>query len=200
MNIKETIMHYISVYCGSEKRVVEHTIEDHIREFHKKSEAENAVKKCISWLLEKNYVSLIYNRSDMTDCEKRYFDSDKCLIYRVIKKFDEIEYYESQRLEREREEKLGIRDRLILYIEKMEKKSKFENPFAEFNYETKKDNKSLTFMPKDNQKPINIIFSEVSDLYYDENGNSISYSYQNCKYMVDLDYMCGKINIRKYKI
>lgn len=82
----------------------------------------------------------------------------------------------------------------------MEKKSKFENPFAEFNYEMKKDNKSLTFMPKDNQKPINIIFSEVSDLYYDENGNSISYSYQNCKYMVELDYMCGKINVRNYKI
>ena len=55
-------------------------------------------------------------------------------------------------------------------------------------------------MPKDNQKPINIIFSEVSDLYYDENENSISYSYQNYKYMVDLDYMWGKINIRKYKI
>lgn len=200
MNIKETIMHYISVYCGSEKRVVEHTIEDHIREFHKKSEAENAVKKCILWLLEKNYISLICNRSDMTDCEKRYFDNDKCSIYRVVKKFDEIEYYESQRLEREREEKLGIRDRLILYIEKMEKKSKFENPFAEFNYETKEDDKSFTFMPKDNQNPINITFSEVSNLYYIENENYIIYSYQDCKYRIELEYLWGKINIRNYKI
>lgn len=199
MNIKETIMHYISVYCGSEKRIVENTIEDHMKEFRKKSEVENAVRECISWLLEKNYISLIYNRSEMTDCEKRYYESDNCVIYRIIKRYNDEEYLKQLQIERENEDKLDTRHKFLLYIEKMQKKAKFEKPFAEFNYEVKNDNKSLTFMPKDNQKPINIIFSGVSDLYYDENENSICYSYDNSNYIIELYYMWGEINIKCYK-
>ena len=33
MNIKESIIHYIGVYDGSEKRVIENTVSDHIYEF-----------------------------------------------------------------------------------------------------------------------------------------------------------------------
>ena len=91
MNIKESIIHYIDVYDGSEKRIVEKTVSAHMGEFRKQSDAKRAVESAISWLIENKYIRVV-NYQDMTDMEKRYYESDCCTIYRIIKRYNESEY------------------------------------------------------------------------------------------------------------
>ncbi len=92
MNIKESIIHYIGVYDGSEKRIIENTISDHMYEFGKQSDARRAVESNILWLIENKYIEFV-NYQNMTDMEKRYYESDGyCSIYRIIKRYNESEY------------------------------------------------------------------------------------------------------------
>lgn len=92
MNIKESIIHYIGVYDGSEKRVIENTVSDHIYEFKKQSDARQAVESNIFWLVENKYIQVV-RYQDMTDSEKRYYESDGyCTIYRIVRRYNESEY------------------------------------------------------------------------------------------------------------
>ncbi|MBQ6825350.1 MAG: hypothetical protein IJP34_01650 [Clostridia bacterium] len=91
MKIKETIMHYIGVYDGCEKRVIQRTIESHRSEFKNKDQAFLAVNECIIWLIKNKYIAMV-NYNEMTDMQKRYFESDGGLIYSIIKRYNESEY------------------------------------------------------------------------------------------------------------
>lgn len=91
MNIKESIIHYIGVYDGSEKRVIENTVSDHIYEFKKQSDTRQAVESNIFLLVENKYIQVV-RYQDMTDSEKRYSESDYCTIYRIVKRYNESEY------------------------------------------------------------------------------------------------------------
>ena len=92
MNIKESIIHYIVVYDGSEKRIIDRTVSDHIYEFRKKADAVKAVESNIWWLVENKYIEVVPYQN-MTDMERRYYESDGfCTIYRIIKRYNESEY------------------------------------------------------------------------------------------------------------
>lgn len=91
MNIKETIMHYIDVYEGSEKRIVEKTAYCYECEFKNMSQAIQAVEKCIIWLIENKYIVRV-NYNEMNEIQRRYFESDCCNMYKIIKRYNESEY------------------------------------------------------------------------------------------------------------
>ena len=56
MNIKESIMHYIDVYDGSEKRIVENVISSHRHAFLNESQAKEIVHNNLRWLVENGYI------------------------------------------------------------------------------------------------------------------------------------------------
>ena len=87
MKIKETIMHYIGVYDGCENRVIQRTIESHRREFKNNDQAFLAVNQCIIWLIENNYIVRV-NYDEMTDMQRRYFESDGGPIYKIIRRYN----------------------------------------------------------------------------------------------------------------
>lgn len=90
MTIKESLIHYIDVYDGSEKRIIDNTVSDHMYEFRKQSEAKRTVESNILWLIENKYIKAV-SYQDMTDMEKRYYESDGyCRIYRIIKRYSEV--------------------------------------------------------------------------------------------------------------
>lgn len=92
MNIKESIIHYIGVYDGSEKRLIDRTVSNHLYEFRKKADAVKAVESNIRWLVENRFIEVVPYQS-MTDKERHYFESDGfCTIYRIIKRYNESEY------------------------------------------------------------------------------------------------------------
>ena len=91
MYIKETIKHYIDVYNGSEKRVLEKTAYSHRYEFKNMEKAILAVNQCIIWLIENNYIVRV-NYDEMDEMQRRYFESDGCNIYKIIKRYNESEY------------------------------------------------------------------------------------------------------------
>lgn len=82
--IRNTIQHYISVYSGSEKRIISNTKQDC-------GCSEDVVLLSIKWLLENKYIEIV-KLDAMTDNENGYYESDKyTTIYRNKKNFDEIE-------------------------------------------------------------------------------------------------------------
>lgn len=90
MTIKESLIHYIDVYDGSEKRIIDNTVSDHIYEFRKQSDAKRAVEVNILWLIENKYIKAV-SYQDMTEMEKRYYESDGyCTIYRIIKRYNAL--------------------------------------------------------------------------------------------------------------
>ena len=92
MNIKESIMHYIYVYEGSEKRIIENVSADHAYEFKSSSKAKIAVEANIDWLMENKYISAV-NYTEMTDMQKRFYESDGyCRIFKIIKRYNDSEY------------------------------------------------------------------------------------------------------------
>ena len=70
-NIKETIIHYIDVYNGSEKRIVENTVREHFYEFRNENKTKIAVEQSIDWLIDNNYISVV-NCNEMTDIQKSF--------------------------------------------------------------------------------------------------------------------------------
>ena len=90
MTIKESLIHYIDVYDGGEKRIIDNTVSDHMYEFRKQSEAKRTVESNILWLIENKYIKAV-SYQDMTDMEKRYYKSDGyCTIYRIIKRYNAL--------------------------------------------------------------------------------------------------------------
>lgn len=91
-NIKETIIHYIDVYNGSEKRIVENTVREHFYEFRNENKTKIAVEQSIDWLIDNNYISVV-NCNEMTDIQKSFHKSDGyCRIFKIIKRYNESEY------------------------------------------------------------------------------------------------------------
>lgn len=92
MCIAETIMRYIDIYDGSEKRIIKRTVQSHMHEFKKEIDAINSVKSTLKWLVENGYIEIV-SFQNMTDMQKRYYESDGfCSIYSIIKRFNESEY------------------------------------------------------------------------------------------------------------
>lgn len=88
---RELIIHYLRVYDGSSKRAIENTAEAIRWNYKKASGAIEAARSALFWLLENKYIVFVpYN--EMNEFEKRYYESDCCEIYRVLKSFDESEY------------------------------------------------------------------------------------------------------------
>lgn len=89
-------MHYITVYYGSGKRVIQNTVSDFLYQFKKRTDAERTVNASLDWLLENKYIKVV-DYQEMTDMEKRYFESDGyCTIYRKLKRFNESEYLQER--------------------------------------------------------------------------------------------------------
>lgn len=85
-------MHYIYVYEGSEKRIIENVSAAHAYEFKSSSKAKIAVEANIDWLIDNNYISVI-NFNEMTDIQKSFYESDGyCRIFKIIKRYNESEY------------------------------------------------------------------------------------------------------------
>lgn len=85
------IIHFLSVYDGSSKRAIENTTEAIKWNYKKASDAVEAARSALFWLLENKYIAFVpYN--EMNEFEKRYYESDRCEIYRVLKSFDESEF------------------------------------------------------------------------------------------------------------
>lgn len=90
--MKESIMHYISVYEGSEKRIIENVTSTHSYEFNSPSKAKIAVEANIDWLIENKYIGVV-NYNEMTDMQKRFYESDGyCRIFKIIKRYNDSEY------------------------------------------------------------------------------------------------------------
>lgn len=92
MSIRETIIRYIDLYAGSEKRIVENAINDHFYEFRNENKTKIAVEESINWLIENKYISVV-NYTAMTDIQKSFYESDgNCRIFKIIKGYNESEY------------------------------------------------------------------------------------------------------------
>ena len=92
MNIKESIIYYITLYYGSEKRIIENVVADHLYEFLNVSRAKSAVKSNIDWLIENMYISVV-DYTEMDSYQKNYYESDGyCRIFKIIKRYNESEY------------------------------------------------------------------------------------------------------------
>lgn len=92
MDIRESIIHYIDVYEGSEKRIIKNVIATHSHEFTSASNAKSIVEANICWLIENKYISVV-NYNEMTDMQKRFYESDGyCRIFKIIKRYNESEY------------------------------------------------------------------------------------------------------------
>ena len=95
MNIKETIMHYVVCYDGSEERVIQKTISKHRSEYKDQLEARETVVSCIQWLINHNYLSVLsYN--EMTSIQKQYCNDDCCRILNIMKRYNESEFLEEK--------------------------------------------------------------------------------------------------------
>ena len=96
MNIKESIIHYIDVYDGSEKRIVENVISTHRHDFSNESQAKEIVHNNLKWLVENGYIAVV-KFEEMSDMQKRYYESDDfCSIYKINKRYSENEYLKSK--------------------------------------------------------------------------------------------------------
>lgn len=96
MNIKESIIHYIDVYDGSEKRILENVISSHQNEFSNESQAKEIVHNNLMWLVENGYISIV-KFEEMTDMQRRFYESDDfCSIYKTKKRYSENEYLKSK--------------------------------------------------------------------------------------------------------
>lgn len=84
MGIKGKIMHYITCYDGSEKRIIDNILNDIGYTKKTKSAVERSIRNCIWWLIDNNYIKIVpYN--ELNEFEKRYYESDGyCTIYRII--------------------------------------------------------------------------------------------------------------------
>jgi hypothetical protein len=92
MDIRKLIIRYIDVYEGSEKRIIENVISNHSYEFNSSSKAKIAVEANIDWLVDNKYICVV-NYNEMTDMQKRFYESDGyCRIFKIIKRYNESEY------------------------------------------------------------------------------------------------------------
>ncbi|MBQ0035695.1 MAG: hypothetical protein KBT35_02125 [Firmicutes bacterium] len=191
MDIRNTIQHYISVYDGSEERVIDNTACD----CRCKKEM---VKHNIDWLIRKGYIEII-QYPDMTEAERTYYDSDLCTILRNIRCFDEAEYYKEERERKEIEDKLPIKDKIRCCISQMEN---------EFDRKYLCDDKNYTLIINDDTAIINIVdenrtitidFTNTSDWNYNEQDNSVSYKINDSYYTIELECLWGKRHLKHYK-
>ena len=95
MNIKETIMHYVDCYSGSEERVIERTISKHRNEFKSQANARDVVQRCISWLISNQYLCVL-NYNEMDEIQKQYFRDDCCKILKKVKRYSESEFFKEK--------------------------------------------------------------------------------------------------------
>lgn len=95
MSVKETIMHYVDCYSGSEERVIAHTISKHRNEFKNQAIAREVVEHCISWLITNKYLCVL-NYNEMDTIQKQYFHDDCCKILRKIKRYSESEFFKEK--------------------------------------------------------------------------------------------------------
>lgn len=59
MNIKESLNHYIGVYCGSEKRIIKNSVFDNMYNFKKLSDVKRTVEENILWLIENKCIKVV---------------------------------------------------------------------------------------------------------------------------------------------
>ena len=194
MDIKNSIMHYIAVYSGSEKRIIENVTNDHLSDFRKKTDAENAITNNLNWLVKNGYIAAI-ELQNMTADERSYFDSDMCTIYRIIRQYNEIEYYEERRKQAEAENNLSISDRFELYLHKIEQNTNSKYWYAKPAYKCEIDNKTITIIHDDESAPSVIELEYVAQPFYDENENSLYYQYKGKSYIMQFVYLSGKIYV-----
>ena len=86
MDIKSEILHYIAVYDGSSKRIKERIEQDIICAFPNKERQKyiNAIDIAISQLIKENVIRFV-PYSEMSDRQKRYYESDGMVIYEILK-------------------------------------------------------------------------------------------------------------------
>ena len=186
MDIKNTIQYYISVYSGSEKRVIEKTMND-------QGCKRETVESNIDWLIRYQYIEYV-EFCNMTDMEKTYYRSDSCRILREIRKYDEIEYCEEKNKKAEEIEKLSNKEKFIIFFNKME---------TEFNRKHLKNGKNyslrmtdncvvITINDDSNSREIEIDFENTSNWEYDESQNFIFYKEDSNYFRIFMDYLWGK--------
>ena len=86
MDIKSKILHYIVVYDGSSKRIKYNIEQDIICAFPRKERQKhiNAIDVAFNQLMEEKTIRLV-PYSEMSDMQKRYYESDGMSIYEIVK-------------------------------------------------------------------------------------------------------------------
>ena len=86
MDIKSKILDYIVVYDGSSKRIKDNIEQDIICAFPIKERQKyiNAIDIAISQLIKENVIRFVPH-SEMSDSQKRYYESDRTEIYEILK-------------------------------------------------------------------------------------------------------------------
>lgn len=190
MSIKNTIQHYISVYSGSKKRVINSTIQE------RKCKTVD-VESNIDWLIKKDYIKRV-SYSEMTDSEKTYYNSDLCEILRNIKIYDEIEYYKEQSKAYKEDEKLSNFEKFNQYFTRMENEFDRKNLTNGKNYLLEINDELATIKIVDENREITIDFNNTSNWTYNEANNSIFYKKENSYFTIKLFYLWGKCCIEHY--
>lgn len=199
MNMYETIMRYIDIYGGSEQRIIENTVSDFVYNYKNKTEAKNAVINSILWLLNNNYIKSV-NFTEMIEDERRYYSSDDCAIYRVLKRYNEKEYYEQQKIVKEEEDKLSIIGKFILYFTQMEDFYKNNYFYAKLGYKYEISDNCIRIEQNNDNLSFSIDLNQVSNVYYDKNEQYIYYKYCNENYIMQFVYFSSLITINNYKM
>lgn len=192
MDIKNEVQSQIVVNSGSEKRVINRTME-------RVRCSEKDVNEIIDWLLKKGFIKIVKDE-DLTDCEKRYLNSDNCRILRNVTYYEEIKYFEDEAKRKEQEKVLPNKEKFATYFSRMEKEFEWKNFFNKKNYELKYGDNDVTIFIKDNDRieSIKIDFGITTDWFYDEPNNVIFYKSSDKRYQIELYYLWGNCNLKHY--
>lgn len=192
MNIRESIQWYVGIYEGSEKRVISHVIQDY------KCKEENVAAN-IKWLINKKYLGVITQRSDMNEAQKRFYDSDSCRILTVIKKYKEEDYWEEEKKKEEEIEKLSNEKKFIEFFKRMENEFDLDYIYNNKNYTYETTNEYAEIKIIDSSEIIHLDFVNTSNWTYNDAEKNIFYKKEGNYYVVELYYMSGKCNVKQYK-
>ena len=191
MNIRNTIQRYIDEYGGSETRIIKNTMADHQCK-------ESEISSSIDWLVKKGFIILV-SKNDMTQFERNYYESDSCKIYRNLKRFDEMKFYEEERKRKEFEEKLPNKEKFKLYISRLEKEFDRKHFCNSKDYKISYLNNSAKIEMESDKNIINIDFENIKNFIPDDNDESFIYNNENGYFTIELSYRWSKCYLLHYK-
>ncbi len=160
--------------------------------------SENDVYSAIKWLIKKGFIVLA-SMDVLTECERNFYESDSCNIYRNVKRFDEIKFFEDESKRKELEEKLPNIEKFKLYISRLEKEFDKKHFCNSKDYKISYSNNSVKIEMESDKNVIHIDLASIKTFIPDDNDESFIYNNGNDYFTIELSYRWNKCYLLHYK-